>query len=111
MPCYLVRMDHPDGDAWDRHVFEHLQSLKTLIDAGSLLASGPLAGLGHRAGFLLFDADSRASVERMVDGDPFAREGLIVALRIEEWDPLFGAFADRSSGNVPPPVKALFAGR
>ena len=45
-------------------------------------------------------ADARADVEALVRADPFAIEGLIESLTIEEWDPLFGAFAAESSGEL-----------
>ncbi len=66
-----------------------------------LRASGPLKGLGHRAGFLVFKAASRDEVEAIVAGDPFAKAGLIERLVIDEWDPLFGIFAAESSGSLP----------
>ncbi len=42
----------------------------------------------------------RNDAEMLVARDPFAIEGLIVSLTIQEWDPLFGAFADKSSGSL-----------
>lgn len=43
----------------------------------------------------------------MVAADPFPREGLIVLLSIEQWDPLFGAFATESSSMLPPDLAPL----
>lgn len=107
MAFYTVRMAHPDGPEWNRYVLEHVRYLLTLVEAGKLKASGPLKGTPLRAGFLIFVADSRAEVEKMVADDPFAREDLITELSIEEWDPLFGAFADESSKDLPPDLKPL----
>ena len=45
-------------------------------------------------------AGARSDVEALVRADPFAREGLIETLTIEEWDPLFGTFAAESSGEL-----------
>ena len=42
MSLFLVRMEHPNGDGWGRHVVAHLEYLKRLIATGALLASGPL---------------------------------------------------------------------
>ena len=67
---------------------------------GSLIASGPLTTTRLRSGFLMFEAPSRSEVEALVQADPFAIMGLIVDLTIEEWDPLFGVFAARSSGRL-----------
>lgn len=101
MHIYLVRMEHPDGDGWNQHVIAHVHYLKELIVQGRLLASGPLKGTPLRAGFLIMVAQDRHEVETMVAADPFANEGLIHAFTIEEWDPLFGMLADKSSGLAP----------
>ncbi|CAN5460806.1 hypothetical protein BH10PSE3_BH10PSE3_32480 [soil metagenome] len=97
MAFFLVTMTHPDGDGWDRHVIPHVQYLLGLIEAGKIRASGPVTGLGKRAGSIIFTADSREEVERLVAEDPFAIEGLIDELTILDWDPMFGAFAEDAS--------------
>jgi hypothetical protein len=107
MGIYVVRMEHPDGEGWNRHVLAHVRYLKGLIAQGRLLASGPLKGTSLRAGFLIMVADNRQQVEAMVDDDPFTKEGLICALTIEEWDPLFGMLAEKSSGLAPPELSSL----
>ncbi|WP_306767895.1 hypothetical protein [Martelella alba] len=43
----------------------------------------------------------------MIAGDPFSREGLICGLCIEEWDPLFGMLADKSTQQLPPALSSL----
>lgn len=108
MPIYIVRMEHPDGDLWNKHVLEHVLYLKGLIAKGRLLASGPLKGTPLRAGFLIMRAEDRQEVEAMVEGDPFSREDLICGLGIEEWDPLFGMLADQSSKQPPAELASLF---
>lgn len=108
MAIYTVRMDHPDGDKWNQFVLEHVLYLKDLIKQGKLLASGPLKGTPLRAGFLIMQAENEEEVKQLVAGDPFSRENLIVALRIEQWDPLFGMLTDKSSKNVPPELASLF---
>lgn len=100
MHIYIVRMDHPDGTGWNAFVREHVIYLKRLIAQGKLLASGPLKNTPLRAGFLIFRADTIDEVHSMIDADPFAREGLIVQLDIQQWDPLFGQFGNYSSHNA-----------
>jgi uncharacterized protein YciI len=107
MRFFIVTMVHPDGDGWNRHLADHVQYLRELVAAGVLRASGPLKGTPLRSGFLLFTASDRAAVEALVARDPFAIEGLIKALTIIEWDPLFGAFAAESSGHLPGLVDAV----
>lgn len=97
MAFFLVTMTHPDGDGWGRHVLPHVAFLQGLIDVGKIRASGPVAGLGKRAGFIIMTADSREEVERLIAQDPFAVEGLIDELTILAWDPMFGAFANDAS--------------
>ncbi len=94
---FLVTMTHPGGDGWGQHVISHVNYLRCLIDAGLIRASGPVTGLGKRAGFIIATVDTREAVERLVAEDPFAVEGLIDDLTIVEWDPLFGAFAEDAS--------------
>jgi uncharacterized protein YciI len=97
MAFFLVTMTHPDGDGWGQHVIAHVTFLQSLIEGGKIKASGPVAGLGKRAGFIIMTADSREEVEQMIAQDPFAIEGLIDELTILAWDPMFGAFAQDAS--------------
>ena len=107
MHIYIVRMDHPDGTGWNTFVREHVIYLKGLIEQGKLLASGPLKNTPLRAGFLIFRAETRDEVQSMIGADPFAREGLIAHLDIQQWDPLFGQFSSYSSHNASGDLKDL----
>ena len=97
MAFFLVTMTHPDGDGWGRHVMPHVDYLRGLIDAGKIWASGPVKGLGKRAGFIIMTVDDRDEADRLIAADPFALEGLIDELTILEWDPMFGALAENSA--------------
>lgn len=101
MPIYIVRMDHPDGDGWNKYVVPHVQYLKDLIERGKLIASGPLKGTPQRAGFLIFNAKNRVELDKMIEDDPFSIENLICDLSVAEWDPLFGGLSEYSSGIAP----------
>jgi len=101
MAIFIVRMEHPEGPLWASYVLEHIAYLQTLIEAGHLLASGPVKGSLLRAGFLVFKADSILQVQALINEDPFARENIICALTIEQWDPLFGLLAEESSQQLP----------
>ncbi|PIJ48194.1 MULTISPECIES: YciI family protein [unclassified Erwinia] len=100
-------MDHPHGPEWDAYVVEHVRYLQTLLASGSLLASGPLKQTPLRAGFLIFRAPGIETVRELIAADPFAREGLIASLDIQQWDPLFGLLEDFSSQQLPPALAAL----
>ena len=57
--------------------------------------------MGVKAGFLILQAQDRDVVRTIIDADPFAIAGIVENLTINEWDPLFGAFAAESSGRPP----------
>ena len=97
MAFFLVTMTHPDGDGWGRHVGAHVAYLQDLIAAGKIRASGPVRGLGKRAGFIIMTVADREEAEALVAADPFAMEGLIDALTILDWNPMFGVFAEEAS--------------
>jgi hypothetical protein len=92
-------MTHPDGDGWGQHVSAHVAYLLGLIKQGKIQASGPVTGLGKRAGFIIMSVDSAEEAHRLVAHDPFAVQGLIDDLTVLEWDPMFGAFAGHSGRN------------
>jgi uncharacterized protein YciI len=97
MAFFLVTMTHPDGEGWGVHVAAHVGYLRGLIDQGKIRASGPVTGLGKRAGFIIMTVESLEEAQRLVADDPFALEGLIDELTILAWDPLFGALSAESS--------------
>ncbi len=97
MAIYAVTYRHPDEGGWRRHVGPHVAWLQDRLADGSLLASGPMLGGEIKSALLIFSAPDRRSLEAMIATDPFAVEGLIDALVVSEWDPIFGAFNDRSS--------------
>ena len=102
MTFFLVTMTHPDGDGWGTHVGAHVGYLRDLIAQGKIRASGPLAGLGKRAGFIIMTVDSIEEAQGFIARDPFAVEGLIDDLTIVEWNPMFGAFADEANRRATP---------
>jgi len=67
---------------------EYLASLDALLLSGPTDAGGAV---------LVFDADSPAVVEGLLDADPFVTHGGIVAERaVVAWDVVLGRWADRS---------------
>ncbi|WP_265521097.1 YciI family protein [Oerskovia flava] len=99
MPIHAVTYAYPDRPAeLDAVRAEHRAFLRDLHTNGSLLASGPLpatetAGPGA---LIVVDAPSAASVEEILDQDPFARAGLITERTVRPWSPVIGDWADRA---------------
>lgn len=92
MTTFAVQYTYDDRDARRDEVRPaHRAFLAGLFDAGSLLASGPLADDGGVSGALLIivaDSDERAA--DLLDDDPFVRDGLIAARVIRAWTPVYG---------------------
>jgi uncharacterized protein len=86
---------------------EHRSFLRSLLEAGSLLASGPTAGPERvdepgagadrtqvaPGALLLVRAASVEDACALLDADPFWRDGLVVARRVRGWDPVIGPWA------------------
>ena len=97
MAFFLVTMTHPEGDGWGHHVAAHVAFLQRLIDAGQIRVSGPVNGLGKRAGFIIMTVADLAEAHALIAQDPFAIEGLIDDLTIVEWTPMFGSLGGDST--------------
>ena len=97
MPFFLVTMTHPDGEGWGQHVASHVAFLQRLIEGGQIRVSGPVTGLGKRAGFIIMTVANIAEARALIAQDPFAIEGLIDDLTIVEWTPMFGSLAEVST--------------
>ena len=97
MPLFAVTYDHPNEAGWIQHVMPHVVWLQERLKDGSLLASGPITTALCKSALLIMTAPDRSTVEGLIASDPFAEHGLIENMTIKEWDPIFGAFNDRSS--------------
>lgn len=94
MPIFAVHYTYSDATAADRATNrpEHRGWLNALVDAGTVLSSGPYPD-GSGA-LLLFRAEDGPSLTELLTNDPFAKLGLIAAVRVVEWLPVMGAFAE-----------------
>jgi len=93
VPIFAVHYTYSDATVEARDTFrpEHRAWLNGLIDAGSLLTSGPYPD-GSGA-LLLFQVADEAAIKELLPQDPFARENLIDHVRAVEWLPVMGTFA------------------
>lgn len=77
--------------ARDEHRPAHRQWVQEHVDSGRVLASGPYSdGAGA---LLLFTADSEPALLEDLKQDPFNQAGVVSGLRVKEWQPVLGAFA------------------
>lgn len=97
MPLFAVTYEHPDEAGWREQLMPHVAWLRARLADGALLASGPIEGSAAKSALLIISAADRAELDAIIAGDPFASAGLIENLVVRKWDPIFGAFNDRSS--------------
>ena len=62
---------------------EHLEGLRSLKQAGTLLTLGPTENSSHVFG--IFEADSREQVERLIKADVYWRQGIWTAIEVYPW--------------------------
>ncbi|MBF6329558.1 YciI family protein [Nocardia transvalensis] len=94
MPLFAVHYTYSEATVpgRDEHRPEHRAWLSGLVDQGVVLTSGPYPD-GSGA-LILFRADDADAMEKLLAQDPFAQQGLIDAVRVVEWQPVLGAFAE-----------------
>ncbi len=69
----------------------HREWLATLLEQGTLLASGPM--IDNPEALLIFSAESAESLAALLDNDPFDVAGFIGTRSIQQWNPVFGPFS------------------
>lgn len=78
----------------DTHRPAHLDYLRTLVENGTLVVSGPWGPDDIRGGLLIYAAEGRATVDEIVKNDPFTINGVATDTRVSEWVPLVGPAAE-----------------
>jgi uncharacterized protein YciI len=61
----------------------HREYLRSLFDAGNLAISGPWAD--DTGALIVYEAKDMVEAERMLDGDPYRRAGVIANATLKEW--------------------------
>lgn len=94
MPLFAVDYAYLPEHAGDRDSTrpEHRAWLTQQADAGTLLTVGPY--LDGSGALLIIAAGDEDAARTLLAHDPFAREGLVGTVRITEWKPVIGTFAD-----------------
>lgn len=87
MAIFCVEYRYTDDSAdRDTHRAEHRAYLD---ERPELVISGPYVDAPDGA-LIILRADDRASVEQIMDDDPFQREGLVAERTIREFNPVLG---------------------
>lgn len=97
MSLFAVTYEHPDETGWQQHLMPHIAWLQDRIADGSLVASGPFTETAVKSALLIMSAHDKPTLESIIATDPYASAGQISNMTIRPWDPIFGAFNNRSS--------------
>lgn len=71
----------------------HREFLRGLLDAGTLLASGPHVDVDAPSALLILRAPSAEAALAALDEDPFTQHGLISERTARLWNPVLGPWA------------------
>ena len=86
MPIYAVTYRYADQpEVIAEHRPAHREYIASLLGEGGLIASGRTEGGETPSALLLFQAESVAEVENVLDSDPFWTLRLIEKREIVEW--------------------------
>ena len=90
MPKFAVTITFDDLTARDEARPAHRAYLKSLLDDGKLIESGPFAD--DSGALLIYEADSQSEVESWLAEDPYAiTDGVIAETVVKEWISVFPA--------------------
>lgn len=97
MSVFIVRLEHPDEEGWQRWVAPHVAWVRENVAQGVIIASGPSTGTDIRQGWLIMRAADEEALRGILATDPFWHHGIVENLLIVEWDPIFGQLDELSS--------------
>lgn len=105
MKFFIATLVHEDIALWKQHIDAHVEYPEKLVAEARIAASGPVKDSeavrgGARSGLIVMRASSLSEAQSIIDNDPFAQAGVNTHVTIYEWDPVFGLFANESSGSV-----------
>ena len=93
MPLFAVQYAYDDRHDLQGTIRpEHRAYLRHVTDEGQLLGSGPFTD-GAPGALLIFRADDRETLDRLLAGDPFARAGVIATTTVRPWELVLGAWS------------------
>jgi len=89
MARFLVLTTFTSADKRMAHRVEHRRYLNQLVEEGSLLMAGPFAD--ERGGLIVFEAEDEATVQRLMENDPFTINGVFATTEIRPWTLVAGS--------------------
>jgi uncharacterized protein len=92
MPYFALFYDTVDNFVERRapHRQAHLSMIDAAYTEGRIVLAGALKPTGA---LLVFRAEAASEVEQFVKNDPYVKNGLVTAWRIQEWAVVVGAHA------------------
>jgi uncharacterized protein YciI len=81
---YVAIIDYtPDTNKTAQARPAHREYLKTLQAAGNFVIGGPFGG--DTGALIIYEAESKEEVERLIQEDPFNQQGVFVFWTIRPW--------------------------
>ncbi|MBW8796409.1 MAG: hypothetical protein JF597_23280 [Streptomyces sp.] len=92
MATFVVEFEYNVDRAGREHLHPaHTDYLRALTDSGVLLLGGPLQDTN--GGLLVYEAEDRDALQRILDAEPYVRGGIVRRIRIRQWAPGKGSWA------------------
>lgn len=98
---YAVEITLADDELRERLRPQHRAHLRDLEAEGVLWLAGPWVETAG-TGLMVFEVPDRASLDRVLAADPYAVAGLVIARRINLWQPVLGSRLAASAGQAGP---------
>lgn len=84
MPLFTAILEYGDDVERRQEVRpSHREYLRTLLERGKLVRSGPFAD--DSGALIIYEADDLSEAQALLTNDPFALNGIIVGAEIKEW--------------------------
>jgi uncharacterized protein YciI len=84
---FAVRITYGDRAVRDQARPAHRAYLQELLDRGNLIQSGPFSD--DSGALLIYEADSQAALQAILDKDPYWISGSLSDVEIKEWTIVF----------------------
>lgn len=91
MTRFAVHYSYGPEEQQAQHRPEHRAYLSSLLEQGSLLASGPYTDDSAAGALLIVEAEDSAAVQALLDQDPMMIHGVVTAHEIREWNVVLGS--------------------